>query len=55
VKKTVNKALNNTKKDDEHKHLKEAAVAVPAVALIIAGVLTWEVQSEHARQSAVSN
>jgi hypothetical protein len=39
VKKAVNKALSTTtKKDDEHKHLKEAAVAVPAVALIIAGV-----------------
>lgn len=34
VKKTVNKAL---KKEDEHKHLKEAAVAVPVVALVIAG------------------
>lgn len=43
VKKAVNKALSTATKDsDDNKHLKELAVAVPVVALVIAGVF-WGV------------
>jgi len=37
VKKAVNDVLNGDSKKDDNKALKEAAVAVPVVALVIAG------------------